>query len=430
MPRLEDLRIKKLTPERPSLVAPPKSAPPPTEKPPALSNEREFASVYEDIGAPKGGPRRWGLWVVALGSAIFLLFALSFLFTKATVAITPKSADVNLSETFSAVKSASGGTTLPFDVVVLEGTESKAGGAGEEKEVNLPATGRVIIYNSYSSSPQPLAIETRLEGSNGKIYKTDTKLTVPGMKGSTPGAIEVGVHAAEAGPASNSGPLDFKIFGFKGTPKYTKFYARSKGDLSGGFTGVTTVLSPEDKERAISELKIGLESKLFKRASDQLPEGFVLFKGGSSLDITPENISVSGEGDSTTISIKGTFTGIIFDAGKLAKKIAAAKVPKYDNAEVFIPNIENLNFSLSNVGVPLGSAESIVFSLTGPAKVVWKVDTAKISQDILGKKKRDLNSILAGYPGVASAELVLRPFWKTTFPDKEKSIEVTVNNPR
>ena len=324
MPRLEDLRIKKAEPQK-------------VERPEPQPAETKFASVYESLSEkPEGDKRQYGLWVVAVGSVAFLLFALSFLFTKAKVAVIPKVADINLNETFSAVKTGSGEDTasLPFDLVVLEGTESKTVQAGAEQEVKIPATGRAIIYNAYSTAPQLLAIETRLEGSNGKIYKTDTKLTVPGMKGDTPGSIEAGIHAAEPGPEYNSGPLDFKIFGFKGTPKYAKFYARGKGDITGGFIGKSNMVAPEDKEKAVAELRVGLQSKLFKKATDQLPPGFILFKGASTLDIPEENIQTTTEAGVTVISAKGTFSGILFEEKKLTKKIAEAAVPKYDGRDV------------------------------------------------------------------------------------------------
>lgn len=427
---MEDLRIKSVSPKK---IEKTEKIPEKVEKSELVPAETRFASVYESIsgGTAKERPQ-YGLWVVAVASVAFLLFALSFLFTKAKVAVIPKVADVNLNETLSAQKTGSVEDTnsLPFDLVVLEGTESKTVEAGAEQEVATRAAGKVIIYNTFSSAPQVLAIETRLEGSNGKIYKTDTKLTVPGAKGNTPGSIETGIHAAEPGPEYNSGPLDFKIFGFKGTPKYAKFYARSKGDIIGGFVGKSNVVAPADQEKAVAELKIGLQSKLFKKAADQLPPGFILFKGASTLDIPEENIKTATEAGVTTLSVKGTLSGLLFEQKKLTKKIAEASVPTYDGSDIYIPNIQGLNFSLVGPGVSFSQMQDAVFTLSGSAKIVWRIDADKLALDMLGKKKKDFNQILSQYPSIASAQLVLRPFWKTSFPEKSKSIEVTVNYPK
>ena len=70
----------------------------------------------------------------------------------------------------------------------------------------------------------------------------------------------MGIYAAGAGEEYNSTPLDFEILVFKGTPKYSKFYARSKGDITGGFKGKSPVVSSLNKITVISELKATLEN--------------------------------------------------------------------------------------------------------------------------------------------------------------------------
>ena len=166
---------------------------------------------------------RYRIYFVALISVVFLLFALSFLFSGAKVTVVPKIKEISLNENLSAIKDSSV-PGLSFDLAVISGEENKIIQGGEEKDVSIKAVGIVLIYNSYSSSSQALDIDTRLEGSNGKIYKTNKRITVPGItKDGKPGSVAVNIYAAEAGEEYNSSPLDFEIFGFKGTPKYSKF---------------------------------------------------------------------------------------------------------------------------------------------------------------------------------------------------------------
>src|SRR5258708_18990927 len=94
----------------------------------------------------------------------------------------------------------------------------------------------------------------------------------------TPGKIETVIYGLLPGAEYNSPPLDFKISGFKGTPKYSKFYARSDGPITGGLEGKYNVLSDEDKAKAQEELASALKEKLFKKALSQIPPGFILFK--------------------------------------------------------------------------------------------------------------------------------------------------------
>ena len=180
-------------------------------------------------------------------SMVFFLFALSYLFSEAKITVNPKIQDIILDENLSAHKDGFA-DSLSFDLVVISGEENKMMQGSGEKEVSKKAEGIVVLYNAFSASSQLLSIDTRLEGSNGKMYKTFTKTVIPGLaKDGKPGSVEVKVFGAEAGADYNSGPLDFEIFGFKNTPKYSKFYGRSKGEITGGFVGMLPVVSENEK---------------------------------------------------------------------------------------------------------------------------------------------------------------------------------------
>lgn len=178
----------------------------------------------------------------------------------------------------SASRGSVDGPDLSFEIVSMEGSENTKITATTQKEMKTAARGQVIIYNKYSASPQKLSVDTRLEGSNGKIYKTDKEVVIPGMTGDTPGFIKVGVYGYEPGEAYNSGPLDFKVFGFRGTGKYDKFYARSEGDITGGMSGNFYVVSDEEKAKVSSGLALTLKDNLTKKVLEQVPEDYLLFK--------------------------------------------------------------------------------------------------------------------------------------------------------
>ncbi len=374
---------------------------------------------------------RYALWGVAIIAVIFFLFALSYFFLKVVVTVNPKINEVVLNENLSAVKDGSG-EAVPFDLIVISGEEDKTVQTAEEKDVTEKAQGVVLIYNAFGSASQLLSIDTRLEGSNGKIYKTKKALVVPGMKGSIPGSVEVGIYGAEAGEEYNSIPLDFTIFGFKGTSKYSKFYARSKGPIIGGFKGKSPSISDEQKASVLSELKTTLQTKLFKKATNQIPSGFVLFKDAVFLNIDDNSTQLVSSGNKTaSMKEKGTLYGILFDENKLAKKIAQDSIKNYDGAPVYVSNIQDLAFSLADKDtISFGNVKNINFSLKGNAKIVWKVDENKFKTDLLGKSKKDFSQILLQYPNIDSADLAISPFWKMTLPDKSKDIKVIVNYPK
>ncbi len=397
--------------------------------PPAMENKVSRRVEYDGQTDQRSVRPRYSLWIVAAAAVIFLFFAISFLFAKAEVKINPKVVDAPYNKTLVAVKDGST-NELSFDLVVLSGEESRNLTGGETKEVSERARGTVIIYNNFSAAPQSLAIDTRLEGSNGKIYKTSKALTVPGLKGSTPGSVEVGIYANEPGEAYNSGPLDFTILGFKGTPKYSKFYARSKGDITGGFVGQGSVVSEGSKANAMNELKDILEAKLVKKATEQIPAGFILYPDANFVNIDSENVGQAEAGSSSVpVTIKGTLYGFIFNEEELAKKIVSSAVTDYDNSEVYISNIKDLAFALINRDSSTASVNTINFTLSGTPKIVWKFDENTLAKELLGKKKKDFSQILSEYPNIDSADLNLRPFWKRSFPSELKNIDVAVNYP-
>lgn len=427
---LQDIKIKNLTEgvvRRPRIV----------QKEPAsvsdfFEKKRSTRNVIHDVETGKKRSKsRYALWFVAAVSFIFFLFALSYLFLRVQITVNPKIQDVVLNENFSASKNATP-TTLPFDLIVISGEESRSIPTTGEQDVAQKATGVVVVYNAFGAEPQRLDIDTRLEGSNGKIYKTQRQIVVPGMKGNVPGSIEVGVYASVAGGEYNSVPLDFTVLGFKGTPKYSKFYARSKGDIAGGFKGKAPVLADADKSTTVDNMKTTLQEKLFKKATDQIPVGFVLLKNGFSLHIDDNNINVAVAKDNMLpVTIKGTFYGLLFDEAKLSQQIAQNNIPSDDISDIYVSNLRDLTFSLSDTGgSSLGDAKSINFHLSGTAKIVWKLNEDKFTADLLGKSRKEFNQILSQYPNIHSADVLISPFWKMSFPDKTKDIKIIVNYPK
>ncbi|MFA6586265.1 MAG: hypothetical protein WCS86_03855 [Candidatus Paceibacterota bacterium] len=373
---------------------------------------------------------KYRLFFVAFVAIVFLLFALSYLFSGAKITINPKIKNIPLNDNLSAIKNGSSESSaniseLSFDLVVISGEENKIiQGSGND----TVARGTVSIFNSFSSSPQTLAIDTRLEGSNGKIYKTDKQITVPGIKkDGTPGSIEVNIHASFPGKEYNSTPLDFQIFGFKGTPKYSKFKVRSIGDIVSG-----PVVSSLDKTTTVSELKNILETKLTQKVENQIPSGFILYKDAVFLDIKDKDVSFTSQGDNmVSVNVKGTLYGFILDEKKLTKKIAQDVIEKYDDSDVYIPNIRDLIFSLADKeSIDFANVKKISFTLVSTPKIIWKIDEAKFINSILNRKKSEFNQILMQFPNIDSAELVIRPFWKSSFPEKSKSVQIIVNYPK
>ena len=380
---------------------------------------------------------QYTLWLVAVISVVFLFFAISYLFSSAKITVIPKTKDFVITEPFKAIKNPSSSDTesISYNTVTLSGEESKKVLSGEEKDYLEPATGEVLIYNAFSSSSQILSADTKLEGSNGKIYKTKTKVTIPGITSDgNPGKEQVSIYSVAPGKEYNSSAIDFKILGFKGTSKYQKIYGRSVGEISGGLNGKSRQVSDEDKTKAEEELKQSLTDKLFKKAQDQTPEKFILFKDASFLNVDDENMTPVAEDGNATITIKGTFYGVIFNKDEISNKIANSVLDTEDKSKVYIANLSILKFSSDSVNMSLFDTDDSVvnildFNLSGSAKIVWEVNQDNIISSLLGRNKSDFDNIMLQNGNIDSATSVIKPVWRSSFPDKIDKIKVIVNYP-
>lgn len=390
--------------------------------------EKEPESIPEPI-IPRLAPHREhrrkgkkGLWISITVGVVVLVFAGMAFFQSATLAYVPKSADLSFNgENFSARKTGDG--ALLFSVVKISGSKGAPVAATGEEPVSIKASGTIVIYNKTTAA-QPLVATTRFQTTDGKIYRIDKGVNVPAGSATQPGSVEATVYADQAGPDYNAGLTDFTLPGLKGTPKYSTIYARSKTPISGGANGTQKKVSADLLASTKATLQAGLKQDLITQAQSQVPADFILFPALSTIayaDLPQTNQT----GDSVTINQKGDFYGVMFKKSDLAKYLAAKKTTLGSNDQVEITSYDNLVLSFAG-GAPadLLNTEAINFNVTGPAQLLWVTDEAGLKASLAGHGKKDLPSILADYPSIESANAVLRPFWKTSFPADSTKITI------
>jgi hypothetical protein len=369
---------------------------------------------------------RFGIWFVALISVVVLFFAFSLLFSGVKIKVTPKQEAVLINGEFTAFKEAQSGE-LQFEVMTLTREATTEIMATGEEFVEEKASGKILIYNNYSTASQKLIKDTRFETTNGLIFRIKDAVTVPGRKtvgGETvPGSLEVIVYADKTGDSYNIGLTDFTIPGLKGDPRFSKFYARSKTTMTGGLSGTIKKASDSDLASASTKLEEQVEMEILEEASSVKPEGFILLEGAYSIET---DLKTSNGGDGNVLVTKtATFYGLIFDEKDFAKFVAEKTIAQYDGSEVELNGIDNLRLTIAK-SEPLDilNTESITFELNGDTKVVWTFDEVSLIEDLKGKPKGDVNSILSSYPSIEGAEVVLRPFWKRTIAENDKKIKL------
>ncbi|MDQ5901498.1 MAG: hypothetical protein QG580_213 [Patescibacteria group bacterium] len=383
--------------------------------------------VYEDMYDDNQSRGGRGIWYIAIFCLISLGFALSFLFSEATVTITPRVGNLNVDELLTATKNPMDSKSLYFESVTLSGEESLTVTNTEKKYVENKATGKVKIFNNHSTSSQNLLIDTRLEAPDGKIYKTVKAVTVPGQKNVngklTPGSVEVDIYADAAGEEYNKENGTLKIFGFKNNPKYNNFYAEIVTPIKGGFKGETFALSEEENIELKSNLEEKLKSSLFEKARAELPDGFLVYEDATVLEMgAPEITSVDG---ATKLVQKASLYAFIFKEENLTRNLVSDLVGDFDKNKVYVDGIEDISVSLmSKDEIDPKSATSISLSVKGEARVVWEIDEDMVKEKVAGIRERDFQVAITEFRNIDSAFIAIKPFWKFSTPKNVEQIKV------
>lgn len=384
---------------------------------------------YEDARRPKSGGKLW-LWLLAALGLCIVAFAITSLFTYANVYITPVKTDITLSGAIDAYKTPSSGQ-LAFQTLSVTKTATKELPATKEEQVDRRASGTIIVYNAYSSQIQRLIKNTRFETPDGKIYRIMNSIDVPGVVvegGNTiPGSIEVVVYADEAGTSYNIGLTDFTIPGLKGDARYSKFYARSKTPIAGGFSGIMKTIDESAFEAAKTELQASLKTSLLAEARASLPANTTLFEGAAQYMFADNDFLPEAQGGVVTVTETGTMNAMTFDSFGLSQFLARQTLgATYDGSPVLIDNLDSLAFSISDKGqYDPTKQEKIQVTLQGTGNLVWQVDEEKVKNALAGTPKDSFNTAIEDVAGIERAHGSIRPVWSGHFPDNPDKIRIS-----
>ncbi len=372
------------------------------------------------------------LWAVCIVSIGILLFLLSSTFSTATLTITPQNKNIVLNDTYNITSDTNVSTsTLHFEVMTIKKDLFKTMETDGEEYVERKATGKAVIYNNLDATKQRLINNTRLETKEGLTYRIRQSVDVPGVKivagVKTPGSVEVEIIADMPGDKYNMKLSDFKgdftIPGFKGSTKYTTFYARLSADVSGGFIGNIKKVSDDKIAAGLTVLKETLKNDLIKEIFSKKPEQFVLFKNNYYIQcIDLPNNPLDKE---YKISEECSMNAIIFNKDSLSFFIAKNKIDKFDNSKVDILWNDSDSVQLTGSTEKPWNETNIKALFTGSAQVVWTFDAAEILSSIIGQDKSIINAIIDNNKSsISEIQATIRPMWSNTFPKNTKKIDI------
>ena len=399
----------------------------------SASPKIEEVKVTEEIRRPRP-KRRLGLLIIIVFIIALLgggFWATGKYFSRASILISFKKTAWQYDNVFLAGKALtkinSSSLTLPAEQFSQVKNLVQFFPASGSANVSEKSAGKITIYNAYSSESQSLVATTRFTTPDGKIFRLDERVLVPGAKIKDgkiePSSIEVSITADKPGADYNLGPIPRLVIpGFKGTPKYEGFYGTIVGETKGGFIGKRAVPTEEDVTLAKSKISESLKSALEANFLASLDPDFKIVEGATEVKTTKltanrntdqgGNFSVLGEAEIKTLGFKEN------DLKTLLLAIAIRDNPE----KVF----KDLKLSYSGVKPNFVKGE-ITFSLKAEGVLTEDFNPENFKKEVLGKKVKEAEPIILKLKGISSAKLSLWPRWLVSLPKDAAKVEIKVD---
>lgn len=374
------------------------------------------------------------LWIAA-GAGVLILGILALVALRpTTVTVTPRSHTTVLTNatSFTAYPAETAATgTLVYTVRSLDLEDSTVVAAsGTTSSAPSKASGSIVVYNDYSTSPVTLVKNTRFETPDGLVFRVPAQVAVPGKKGTTPGEIKITVVADQTGEKYNVGPTaKFTLPGLKSTPAmYSGVYAKSSAAMSGGSSGVSgPAVESATEAAAIASLNASLRSKALESIRDA-GDGMLALTDLMDIAYT-RSPNTAEAGSQARIHETAHVRVPVIASAELGRAVGIAVSADAANSDITITPGEGFVATLTGPAPDLGSAP-LQFTLTGQATLVWNIDTQALTQALAGRDEGAFQTVIEGFTGIQEAHARIQPFWKSTFPTDPSKIQVTLLPPK
>ena len=365
-----------------------------------------------------------------LGLVVFLVWAFVFA-PRATVTITakttPYSVNLPLTATVGGALQADGGklAALLKETTKTASVDFQATG---KKEVGEKSSGTVKL-SQQAMAATLVAAGTELETTGGLTFVTTAAVSVPASSfgpgcfpTACPGSTSVTVAAAESGSKYNaaSGSLSGAPSGV--TASFT-------GATSGGTDKTITVVSEQDAATAREKLTAANNDSVKSELKKQFTSDSIVVD--ESLQVAAGNPIVApavGEEATTakiTIETKYSLLGLKrTDVSALLERNLKKQLAGIPNQSVYDKGIDAVRFT--NV-TKIDNGYTLNLHSTG--YVGPAIDSAKLANDVSGKREGEIIALVKTYDGIDSVNVSFSPFWVSRAPSADKVIiKFQVNN--
>lgn len=363
-------------------------------------------------------PRKLPPAGIAAALILVLLLAFTiptFALAKANVTVTVPTetlkADIPavFSSRTSSVDSAS--NIVPAKTIEIDKSTTVELPATGQPQATDRATGTITISNRLAA-PQGLVARTRFQSSDGKVYRIQSGVTVPGG-----GSVKATVVADAAGEEGNlpAGTLLTLV-----AIANSAVTAQSDA-ITAAAPGTGTAVSAADVDKARIALAQKAAAEGVTDARGKLAVGFKLDEKAVNTDVTGGNPTPPTGTEAAKFTFSGTVrvTYFTYEEPVLQKVIAEdlqSKVPEGSSLADMAPQLT------------FASTESSTDSLTGTFRVTAATAPAlsseRIAEDIAGKTPEEAKRTLEESGRAINATIDLSPFWIRHVPKSAKKINI------
>lgn len=380
---------------------------------------RQSWSVKKTIFSLAAG----GFTLIGLALAVWVL-------PRGTVRIVLHPWPVQINETIkvSTEISAPKNLGLPGEMISAKRNLEKTLVSTSTVKVLEKAKGKLVIFNGFGTTPQILVATTRFETPEGVVFRLDEKTTVPGGKKGAdgvlvPGQVTVSVTADKAGPESNISPVEiWRIPGFKGTPRYEKFYAKSELPMTGGFEGERAAPAEGEVEKVKKSLAEDLEGVLRGEASVLMSENFTLLPGAESFRLVRDEVDFDAADPSKfSVFAEGELRSLVFETEMLKTALTDLSAGRLEVEGPLTIRDFSVGYTEPQVDWVSGS---MLFKATGTIVFEEKTNRESLPEKLQGLNEEEVKKVLFDLPGLDRVTVNFWPFWVKTMPTKASKIEV------
>jgi hypothetical protein len=372
----------------------------------------------------------YGVGLILVG--VILVIA-NWVLPRGTVRVVLHPWPVQINETIKvstevSVPVVSSNSVLPGEMISAKRNLEKTLTSTSTVKVLEKAKGQLTIFNAFGTTPQTLVATTRFETPEGVVFRLDEKTTVPGGKKNSegvlvPGQITVAVTADKSGSEGNIPPTKlWKIPGFKGTPRYEKFYAESAMAMSGGFEGERAAPVAGEIELVKKNLASDLESALRGESSVLMSENFTLLPGVEDFRLVREEVDFDvADKSKFSVFVEGELRSLVFETEMLKSVLTDLSAKKLEKKNTLTIRDFSVGYTEPQMSWASGS---MVFRATGTIVFEEKVDKEGLSEKLKGLNEEEIKKVLFDLPGLDRVSVNFWPFWVKSMPNNPTRIEV------